>query len=101
MSTSLVQMRIDTKLRDEANTLFDTLGLDMSTAVKIFLKKCLAEGGLPFEVKNETAEYRSQKGLEAFLALRKQAEENGLTGMTLEEINAEIDAARAEKDKER
>ena len=44
MSTSLVQMLIDTQLRDNANTLFDSLGLDMTTAVKIFFKKCLAEG---------------------------------------------------------
>jgi len=35
----------------------------------------------------------------AFLALRKQAENNGLTGMSLDEINAEISAARAENGK--
>ena len=77
MSTSLVQMRIDTELRDDANKLFDSLGLDMSTAVKD----------------------RSAEGLAAFLALRKQAEDNGLTGMSLDEINEEIAAVRAEKGK--
>ncbi len=41
MSTSLVQILIDTQLRDNANTLFDSLGLGMTTAVKIFFKKCL------------------------------------------------------------
>ena len=97
MSTSLVQMRMDTQLRDDANSLFDSLGLDMSTAVKIFLKKCLAEGGIPFEVKNDRSRYSSPEGLRAFMELRRQAESDGLTGMSLDEINAEIAAARAEK----
>ncbi len=99
MSTSLVQMRIDTELRDDANKLFDSLGLDMSTAVKMFLKKCLAEGGIPFDVKTASSNDRSAEGLAAFLALRKQAEDNGLTGMSLDEINEEIAAVRAEKGK--
>ena len=59
MSTSLVQILIDTQLRDNANTLFDSLGLDMTTAVKIFFKKCLAEGGIPFEVKTNCNFYGS------------------------------------------
>ena len=46
MENSLIQTRIDTELKNEAVKLFDTLGLDMSTAIKIFLKKCLQEGGL-------------------------------------------------------
>ena len=95
MSTSLVQMRMDTALRDDANKLFESLGLDMSTAIKIFLKKCLSEGGIPFAVKNESAKYESQE----FFALQKQAEENGLSDMSLDEINAEITAARAERGK--
>lgn len=99
MSTSLVQMRIDTQLRDEANNLFDRLGLDMTTAVKIFLKKCLAEGGIPFDVKTKDSRHSSPEGMAAFLALRKQAEENGLTGMSLDDINAEINATRAERGK--
>ncbi len=46
MSSSLVQVRMDTELRDSANTIFDELGIDMSTAIKMFLKKCVAEGGI-------------------------------------------------------
>ena len=64
---------------------------------KIFFKKCLAEGGIPFEVKTNCNFYSSESGMAAFLALRKQAENNGLTGMSLDEINAEIHAARTER----
>ena len=66
MSSSLVQVRMDTGLRDSANTIFDELGVDMSTAIKMFLKKCVAEGGIPFnaEIVASRAEQhnKTQKG---------------------------------------
>lgn len=97
MSTSLVQIRMDKELRDDANKLFDNLGLDMSTAVKMFLKKCLAENGIPFSLKVKDAGYKSPEGLAAMVELQREAEENGLNDMSLDEINAEIAASRAER----
>ncbi|MGN0255992.1 MAG: type II toxin-antitoxin system RelB/DinJ family antitoxin [Chordicoccus sp.] len=101
MSSSLVQVRMDTELRDNANQLFDELGLDMSTAIKMFLKKCVAEGGIPFSLKvPKNKEYKSSDGMAALRELQREAELNGLSDMSLDEINAEISAARAEpKDK--
>ena len=100
METSLIQTRIDTNLKNDVSKLFDSLGLDMSTAIKIFLKKCLSEGGIPFDVKLSPPSYKSPEGMRAFMALRQEAETNGLSDMTLDEINAEINAARAERKKE-
>ena len=51
METTLIQARVDTNLKNSAAKLFDNLGLDMTTAIKIFLKKCLQEGGIPFDVR--------------------------------------------------
>ena len=79
-----------------ANSLED-LGLDMTTAIKIFLKKCLQEGGIPFDVRQSKAEAVTTDGMQAFLALRRQAEENGIADMSIDEINAEISAARKER----
>ncbi len=50
MATSPTQIRIDTTIKEEANILFSRLGLDMSSAVNIFLRQCLLRGGLPFSV---------------------------------------------------
>lgn len=72
METSLIQTRIDT---------------------------CLSEGGIPFEVKLSTPIYKSPDGMRAFMALRQEAEDNVLSDMALDEINAEINAARAERKK--
>lgn len=98
MSSSLVQVRMDTELRDNANTIFDELGIDMSTAIKMFLKKCVAEGGIPFSLKvQKNRDYQSPEGMAALRELQREAEANGLTDMSLDEINAEIGAARAEQ----
>ncbi|MBQ6375967.1 type II toxin-antitoxin system RelB/DinJ family antitoxin [Candidatus Saccharibacteria bacterium] len=51
MSTTVpTQIRIDANLKAEANELFQTLGMDMSGAVNIFLNQCVLNGGLPFRV---------------------------------------------------
>ena len=50
MATSPTQIRIDSKVKAEANELFSELGIDMSSAVNIFLRQCILHGGLPFKV---------------------------------------------------
>ena len=90
--TSLIQARVDTELKNEASELFESLGLDMTTAIKVFLKRCLQEGGIPFEIRNNKES--SLDALKSFMLLRQQAEANGVSDLTLDEINAEIAAAR-------
>jgi DNA-damage-inducible protein J len=96
MANALVQVRVDENLKQEAGKLFEQLGIDIPTAFRIFLKKSVQEGGLPFDMKvNEP--YRASAGWQAVLEAGKQAAENGISQMTMEEINAEIALARQEK----
>ena len=44
-------IRLDADLRRETETLFAELGLNLSTAINIFLRKALEDGGIPFEVR--------------------------------------------------
>ena len=53
MATSIVQIRMDPVLRDTASKIFEDLGLDLPTAIRIFLKKSVAVHGLPFDVREE------------------------------------------------
>ena len=46
------QMTLDDDLKADVDELFDSLGLDTATAVKIFFKACIARSGLPFGVRN-------------------------------------------------
>ena len=46
-----VTARVDENVKKEAKTLFKKMGLNMSTAMNLFLKKCILEQGIPFELK--------------------------------------------------
>ena len=44
MANSLIQLRIDDKLKTEATDIFEKLGLDLSTAIRIFLTRSVQKG---------------------------------------------------------
>ena len=48
-----------------------------------------------FEISSPETQITRSDAIPAFEALRAQAKANGVTGMTLEEINAEIEKARS------
>lgn len=50
MATSVVQFRVDDDLKEQATEIYEKLGLDLSTALRIFLKRSVAVRGLPFSM---------------------------------------------------
>ena len=46
-------IRVNPKVRDEANALFESPGLDLATATRIFYQAAIDCGGFPFEVKKK------------------------------------------------
>lgn len=48
---SQIAVRVDDELKKEATAIFNELGLDMSTAVKLFLKQSVLTRSIPFDVK--------------------------------------------------
>ena len=48
---SQIAVRVDDELKKEATLIFNELGLDMTTAVKLFLKQSVLTRSIPFEVK--------------------------------------------------
>ncbi|HEN2956785.1 TPA: type II toxin-antitoxin system RelB/DinJ family antitoxin [Streptococcus agalactiae] len=49
---SQIVVRVDDRLKDESSLLFKSLGLDMSTAIKMFLIQSVKTQSIPFEIKN-------------------------------------------------
>ena len=47
-----IQIRVDDKIKTAADSLFDSLGLDTSTAVRMFLSAAIENDGIPFSVKH-------------------------------------------------
>ena len=54
MATSTLQVRIDSDLRKDAERLFTNAGLDMSSAIRLFLRQSVIRRRLPFEVMSES-----------------------------------------------
>lgn len=53
MATSTLQIRIESGLRKDAERLFTNAGLDMSSAIRLFLRQSVIRRRLPFEVMSE------------------------------------------------
>jgi addiction module RelB/DinJ family antitoxin len=51
--TKAIQIRIDTKLKKDAENVLEHLGMDVPTAVRIFLKKVVVSRSIPFELKHQ------------------------------------------------
>lgn len=50
---AVLQVRIDDTLKEQADTLFSSLGLDTSTAIRIFLNASIENAGIPFSVQHK------------------------------------------------
>jgi len=97
MATSIVQFRIDDDLKNEAIELYDRLGIDLSTAMRMFLKRTVSVNGIPFSMVLPKEEYSATKALAFMEELNKSASENGMDDMTLDDINSEISSYRKER----
>ena len=97
MPMAVLQIRLEESLKNDVSALFDRLGMDIPTAVRIFFKRALVENGLPFEVKSKPCTPNGAALLAALRELNEEAKAAGSIGMSEEEIEAEISAARAER----
>ena len=90
MSTTPTQVRIDSDIKKEANVLFSKLGLDMSSAVNLFLHQCVLRGGLPFTI--EMPQF-SDKTIEAMAEARRISANPDIKGYTsMDELKAALDS---------
>ena len=58
MANTSMNIRMDAEVKKQAEALFNEIGMNMTTAINIFLKQAIRENGIPFELKvnvpNET-----------------------------------------------
>lgn len=50
MATAVLQTRVDTETKLEAETLFNSLGLDITTAIRLFLRQSINQQKIPFDI---------------------------------------------------
>ncbi|MCC8059499.1 MAG: type II toxin-antitoxin system RelB/DinJ family antitoxin [Clostridiales bacterium] len=89
---SLVQVRVDKSLKEEVSDIYESLGMDLPTAIRMFLTRSKMVRGIPFETTLPKGMVTRTEALEAFEELRRQAAD--VPEMSLEEINQEIAEVR-------
>ena len=94
MANGLLQLRIDDSLRQEAADIYAQLGLDLPTAIRMFLTRSVQVRGIPFSMLLPDEDYKATAAIAAMKRMSADAEKTGVSDMTLEEINAEIAAVR-------
>jgi len=77
-----VNVRMDKDLKESADALFNMMGLNMTTAINTFVRQCLREESIPFQIKPYNG-YRAK----VEMSLR-QAKEGRLTAFTTDELEA-------------
>ena len=91
----LNQFRSDKKLREDCVAIYEAMGMDLNTAFRMFMERTRMVRGLPFPAVLPESGITRAEAQAAIDGLR--AESADLPEMTLDEINAEISAARAER----
>lgn len=89
VNDTTMTIRVNSDTKKEAQELFSELGLDMSTAVNMFLKASIRKEAIPFEVsRKEVPNYKTAK------AIKRSSESSNMIGPfdSVEEVMAYLDA---------
>ena len=81
MATAPTQIRIDADIKKQATDLFNDLGLDMSSAVNLFLHQCVLRGGLPFGVEMPRYTQRTLDAMDEARRISRDPDVRGYTNM--------------------
>ena len=74
MATANINVRVDSSLKQAAESLFSDLGLNMSTAITMFLKSAVSYDGIPFEVRREIPNAETRAALAEYKAMKEHPE---------------------------
>jgi len=81
-----VNIRIDDNLKQKADSLFDELGLNMTTAVNIFVRQAVRQGSIPFEITIHADPFYSASNMKILLQSIADADAGKLTEHELIEV---------------
>ena len=71
MATTNINVRVDSALKQEAEALFCDLGLNMSSAINMFLRSAINHNGIPFEVKRLTPNAETRAAMDEYEEMKK------------------------------
>jgi addiction module RelB/DinJ family antitoxin len=92
---------MDRGLKDEADSVFNALGMNLTTAITVFVRQAVRQRKIPFEISLDAGgDGRAMTMAEAMAASERiwqASAANGTDKLAPDEIDAEIAAARQER----
>lgn len=90
MASANLNIRIDKGIKEQADMVFSELGLNMTTAINMFLRTAIRERGIPFPLKLDAP---NDLTVEAIEEGRRIASDSSIKGYdAIEELRAALDA---------
>lgn len=89
MATTNLNIRIDKDIKDQAERIFSELGLNMTTAINMFLRTTIRENGLPFALKLDVPNEMTAAAIEEG---RRIAADSGVKGYAnLDDLKVDLE----------
>lgn len=73
MSTTNINIRVDSSLKEQAEKLFSELGMNMTTAITVFLRSAVSYEGIPFEIRKNTPNEETKAALAEYEAMKNDS----------------------------
>lgn len=81
METTNLNIRTDKDVKIAAERIFEELGLNMTTAINIFLRQTIRENGIPFDLKLNTPNETTAAAIDEGRKLARDKTAPGYTSM--------------------
>lgn len=96
MAQATFSVRMDETLKKQFDGLCQEFGMNSSTAINVFARAVVRQRKIPFEISSPETTSSREGAMQAFAALRAEAKANGVSDMSTDDINKEIELARRE-----
>lgn len=87
MATKNFSVRLDSSLKKQAETIYGELGLSLTAAINVFLRKSIAVGGFPFDVRLDMP---NKETLLAFHEAETISQDSNVKGLNVDDALREL-----------
>ena len=89
MATTNLNIRVDKDIKDQADQIYSELGLNMTTAINMFLRTTIRDHGIPFALKLDVPNEVTAAAIEEGRRIASDSSVKGYTNM--DDLRAALD----------
>ena len=86
--TTNLNIRVDEELKSKAEAIFNELGINMSTAMNMFLRYSVRYGGIPFDLRIEKPNEETQAAIDNVNNNRNMSKTFDSVSALMKDLNA-------------